>query len=353
MFLREAPNSTLKDLAASVGEPGSTVATTGTRIKVVVPSGSDAEGDDGDGPLITLETPRGKKMEVPFNDAGAEALCSFIDVPRPFVRRLMKNGAGDVAIDLMNTLLERNPQTVNARIDKERGLMWMRDPGQKIIEPHAVVEVASRVLGETAPVVEHFLSTGEFWFDAFCFDRDFGDTSKKVGDVTKAGLRFAQNLHQNLAPEVAPYMYRLICTNGMQTRDDGLKIDARGSTVEEILADLESMAQRAFARVEKDVAHFYELRDVPADQPERAIARMASEFGLSDRMRLRLIDRVPTVLGSDGSASMFDLVNLVTNTANDPEVAGRRGNRLAFERFGGVAVDDHAARCGHCRAKLN
>lgn len=337
MFLRDKPTMTLTELADQVGLPGESVSVSGTDIRLEI---------DGEEQSIHVGS-----RTVPFSEAGAEALSSFTQIPVPFMKRLLSNGAADVAVDLTNTLLARNPQMVIARIDDTRGLVRLNEPGQKVIDPRGVVDVAMRVLGPDSLVVEQMLSTGEFFFDAFMPTNEYGD--KRVKDITRAGLRFSQNIKQNLAPVVAPFMYRLICTNGMQTRSEGLAVDARGGTVDEVLANLEAMAQLAFSRVEKDIEHFYALRDVPAPNPERILSRMATEHNLSDRMRLRLIDAIPTVLGDSGEASMFDLVNLVTNTANDPEVAGRRGNRLAFERFGGAAVDDHASRCRSCSSKLN
>lgn len=340
MFLRESPTQTLGDLAEKVEAPGHTVVTSGERISIVP--------DEHGGTSIRIND-----LELmPFDGQSAEAVCAYVGAPRPFVRRLLANGAEDIALPMMNALLERHTTDVVARVSDLHGVLWIRDGGQKVIEPRAVVEVAARVLGESALVVEHELTTGQFYFDAFHPTRELGD--KKVKDITRAGLRFGQNLAQNLAPTVAPFMYRLICTNGMQTRDDGLAVDARGKTVDQIIADLESSAQRAFARVEKDVEHFYAMRDVPVDNPERQLSRMATEAGLSDRLRLRLMDQIPTVTPANGDdISMFDLVNMVTNTANDPAIAGRRGLRVALESFAGRSVDDHAARCRSCAAKLN
>jgi hypothetical protein len=48
---------------------------------------------------------------------------------------------------------------------------------------------------------------------------------------------------------------------------------------------------------------------------------------------------------------MFDLVNLVTNAANEPGVSPRLRSQL--QRVGGTVVTQHHARCGHCQSRLN
>ncbi len=112
-------------------------------------------------------------------------------------------------------------------------------------------------------------------------------------------------------------------------------------------------AQRAFAQVEEDISHFYELRDQPVSNPERTLARVAREQKLSERLRIRSIDTLASaVTEEDGELSMFDVINHVTNLANAEGV--KRGVRLELERFGGSALRSaHDERCRICASRLN
>jgi hypothetical protein len=137
----------------------------------------------------------------------------------------------------------------------------------------------------------------------------------------------------------------------MEIPDNGLKIDARGNSVEEVLLELEAAAERAMSRVERDLEHFYAMREERVANPERAIARMAAEHGLSDRLRISLVDSLPSIVGESGEVTMFDLVNLATNLANDPSLPNW-GTRRNLQRFGGQTVTTHVERCNTCSSKL-
>jgi hypothetical protein len=49
---------------------------------------------------------------------------------------------------------------------------------------------------------------------------------------------------------------------------------------------------------------------------------------------------------------MFDVVNLMTNQANNPSIDVRSSTRRNLQRAGGNIVTDHAERCGTCHSRL-
>jgi hypothetical protein len=122
--------------------------------------------------------------------------------------------------------------------------------------------------------------------------------------------------------------------------------------MEVILAELELAAQTAFARVEQEMEHFYEMRNQAiVGDVTQAVIRVSEERGLPNRTAMELARRVPEMLDSEAlghEVNMFDLTNLITNQANDPALRTRRGSRLQLERAGGELVRIEAARCGHC-----
>lgn len=289
------------------------------------------------------------KREVRSTTNGLVAIAAFVGVPKPLVTRI----DSDLTDYLMNAMLQRTPADAVIRVTDEC-ITAVREPGAKNIEPRNIVDVATRVLTADARVDNYFSDSSSFGLDVVVHDKSkigvHGDP--KVGDITKAGLRFRQNVIQNLVPNVSPYMMRLVCTNGMEVADASLKVDARGNTVEEVLKHLEAAAERAFSRVERDIKHFYDMRNEMVENPERSLARMSYERGLSDRMRMHLTDRVPAMLDASGSASMFDIVNLITNTANDPAIT-REGARRDLQLFGGSLITLHTERCRTCASALS
>lgn len=337
MFLRDAPTKTLTDLREAVEDNTETiqVATRDVRLNLTEDRTLSFVGSD---------------IVIPMDSDGITALGNYLDVPNKFLMRL----EADTQQHLLGTLMERHPATAALQFSDE-GLKAVREPNAKHIEPRRLVDKIMRVMDPASPVVDHRLSVDEFAVDVIVpegFDRGIGG-DPAVGDLTRGGIRVGMDMKHGLAPWVQPYQYRLICTNGMETMDPGLKVDARGASVEEVLAEFEAAADRAFRRVEGEIEAFYNLRSERVQNPERTLIRMAEERGLPARTVLSLAERVPSMTDDGGSASMFDLVNLITNAANDPRIRNRVGARRTLEQVGGSIVTEHTERCGHCQSSLN
>jgi hypothetical protein len=349
MFLRDKPTLNLTEVHKKVD-------TKDTKTAVAPIKDLDLRSDPH---VITITPTEGKaKVEVPRTITGIESLGNWLDVPTAFLHRLGDSDR-DLQDHLLSTLAARKDDVVSVVYTKD-GVREIRDPRKEVIEPVRVVEAAQKVLGDTATVID-FWTGDEFRLDAVAGDLDdpgkgFGwggitPTKRRVGDLSAGGLRWGMDLKHRLAPWVQPYVYRLWCTNGCETRDDLLKVDARGQTVDEVIAEIEQMAQQAFGEIEHTIAHYYDLRDVPVENPERFLVRLADEQSMPPRTLRRLLDAAASDELPD-NPSQFDLVNLVTNAANDPTLRNKTGARRALEAIGGSVITDHAARCGHCLTKL-
>lgn len=338
MFMRTPPTETLETVREKIEVPAETVTCINTQVDLDLVSTTPTVrfGDQ-----TTFEQPAGSST--------VDALGSWLEVPASFLRRLDP----ELQQNLLMGLLRQAPGTMLIRFN-DTGIVEVRDPSTRVIDPRKMVDVAARVIDPQAPVVD-FWSENEFRLDVMVptgFERGWGGDPAE-GDITGGGIRLFQDRKHNLAPSVAPFLYRLACTNGMEMEDDGLKVDARGQTVEQVLDELEEAAQRAFARVEDNIASFYDMRTQRVENPERALLRMAEERGLPSRTAMAMAQRIPAMTADDGSATMFDLVNLVTNQANDPLIRGRTGVRRTLEATGGSIVTEHTERCGHCQTKLS
>lgn len=362
LHLRPDTNATLADLRESLSSDGMET--------LEVPSQEIRLALTEDTPTIAVGN-----REVPANTRSVVALGNWLGVPESFLKRIHKDAGPDLSQHLLSSLLQRTSGSAAAITLNDLGISDVRDPGQRPVPVIRIVNTAVRVLGdERSPVQRLVDEPGEFSFDVHVpFDAKrgvVGDGQKvdipeglrgrsytshlpanrrQVGDVTAGGLRFGYDRKRNLAPWVQPWMMRLVCTNGMETADQGLRVDARGASVDDVLAELEAAAERAFSRVENQIKHFYDLRNTPVENPERVLRRIGRERGIPDRSLNRLLDLAPTDALPD-SPTMFDLINLVTNLANDPSVR-RDGGRLLLERAGGAEVAEHVARCAHCDSR--
>ena len=335
MFLRDAPTKTLTDIREALDDHTETI-----------------QKATGEMSLDLVENQTlsftGSEIVIPMNAEGVTALGNWLDVPNKFLMRL----DAEMQQHLLSNLLTKHPATGNIVFNDE-GIKVIRDPNSKFIEPRAVVDRVMNVLPAEAPVVD-FWRNDEFRLDTIVpegFDYGIGG-DPAVGDISRGGVRVGMDIKHGLAPWVQPFQYRLVCTNGMETEDAGLKVDARGASVEEVLAEFEAAADRAFKRVEGEMAAFYEMRSQRVDNPERTLIRMAEERGLPGRTVLGLAERVPSILDDNGGATMFDLINLITNAANDPRIRNRTGARRALEVAAGAVVTEHQDRCSHCQHAL-
>ena len=111
-------------------------------------------------------------------------------------------------------------------------------------------------------------------------------------------------------------------------------------------------ADNALIETRRRIEEFYSLRDDRLAHPERTLVRIAQEQKINPALTRELLEGLPQYLADDGTATMFDLVNAVTNLANSPSIAHKAGLRQSIEAIGGNIVYDHAARCDHCQSRL-
>lgn len=348
MYLREIPDLTLDDFQAMAGDTSESVQVSGTEVRL----------DLQDAKTITIGN-----VEVPATKDGIESLGRYLKVPPAFLYPSDRAFDAEEAEYILGRRLARNGDALSIH-HSEQGITGVFAPGATPINPRRIVEVARNVLGGDAKIIEYRVSPDEVFFDASVpMDRALGDRDvtllaegrdEQVGDLTAAGLRFYFNRARNLTPTVDPFAFRLWCTNGMSTMDSSLpKVDARVlDGIDDVMVALERRAEAAFSVVEQQIEHFYDLRNQPIEgDATQALRRVAREHNVPDRIALRLIDRLPAAIPDGEQATMFHLVNLLTNEANNPatSLTGRR----ALETAGGNVVSLHADRCGHCQSRLN
>lgn len=284
--------------------------------------------------------------EVKSTKTGLEALARFVGVP---VAYLLKVPADEQQYMLDRRIERSGEQDLSVWFTSD-GVEEILSPNKRRIEPVQIAHAVARVMPLASSVRDAWHNPNDLRLDVFVpldFDKGWGG-DRKVGDLTAGGVRVIQNRKQNLAPSVQPFAYRLWCTNGMEVQDLGLKVDARGLDVEEVLNEFGLECERAFRRVEGDIASFYDMRSQQVG-PDRTgvLRRLALDAGLPSRVVSTLEGMIPTV---GESFTMFDLVNLITNYANFAPTSVPSRN---IQRAGGALVNDHTARCAACHQRVH
>lgn len=337
MFLRNLPGTTLGDLRHTFDTKTYTWGGSASSLSVRL---LDEQ------PIFSLGS-----HEVPVTEAGRDALASFFDIPVPFLRK----SDADIQQYLLSNVIERTGGDLTVVWNSD-GIHEVRKPTQVRVAPHKLLDAALRVLPEESPIVEWWNDSRDLRVDVIVpegFDRHVGG-DPSVGDITRGGVRIGQDRKHNTAPWVQPYLYRLVCTNGMEVPDLGIRVDARQVSAEQIEALFEAEVRRAVDRLEQDIQAFYDLRSVPlGEDPTGALRRTALEQDLPNLTVGRLEDTLPSILAEESAPTLFDAVNLMTNAANDPSLGERSSTRRNLQRAGGRVVHDHVERCAACHSRLS
>lgn len=342
MHLRELPNITLAELAESVDLDYRTWSG---------PLHNISPHLDAPEPFLGLGS---TEIRLAKPGPGSAVLAHFVGIPIKFYERLLPDEQQFILDSRIQHADEENV-TVGYR-EGDDGVIEVLKENQQRVPASDIVRVAARAIDPAAVVVDWWSRPDSFRLDVVVpegFDRGIGG-DHQVGDITRGGVRLGQDRKNNLAPWVQPYLYRLVCTNGMEVPDTGLRVDARNNDVPTLLRLLEGEVVRAFRRVESDIAHFYDLRtrELPADMSGH-MRRIARENGLPARTALNLQGLLPSLTEDGVVPTEFDLVNLLTNQANDPALINRDGPRRQLQTIGGTLVNDHAVRCNSCQQRLN
>lgn len=298
-----------------------------------------------------------------LDDEGIKALGTFLEVPAKFLVRL----PGEEQQYIIGKQIERQGGVVNVRtvptydvpesdeVKREgaKRVLDFRDPGQRTVSPWRYIDLAQRIVGEEAIVLDYINDPWRFRLDvAVRHTADYaigGDP--KVNDLAGGGLTIEQDRKRNLAPVIASHVFRYVCTNGMVFTDPSLKIDMRGTAADDLLFEMERKAELAFSRVERLVEEFYDMRNEQVANVHARLLEVGQEMGIPNRTIMQLQERIPAEI-NHGSGTMFDVVNLITNAANNPSLRNRPDSQRSFQVAGAHMVGEHTDRCINCQKVL-
>lgn len=337
MYLRPAPTDTLAKFIDGLGDDeAETLVCKSEEIKVNLTDGA---------PTLTLGEGT-QQIQIPATEAVVDTFGDYVGIPTPFSHRLIPRLQQDVLQTFL--IAAATPLSVQVR---NGNVLDVGNASKPTIRPKSLLERVAKVLSPEADVIFGEVSPSEVRLDVVVHDGApsgiGGDFA--VGDITRGGLRLGYNRKRNLAPWVVPYAYRLVCTNGQEAHVTHEQASNRKG-VENVLDEFERAAALAFSDVEALITSYYDLREVKVDNVERTLVRVGREQKVTGRIIGRLVDEALSI--DTDTPTMFDVVNHITNMANEPSVGKRDGARRILERAGGALVTEHAARCGRCLSRL-
>lgn len=235
-------------------------------------------------------------------------------------------------------------------------------PGLVILPLRRVVDVISNTLDPSYEIVDLIRSDTRFQVDVITGHTvevepwsDIEDRNPvhhaTVGDITHGGIRFRANPTEVEAPVVQTYLHRLWCTNGSTSPEDEGTIKLKGSTVDEILGELNAAMDRVVGDLDAKLAEYAALAtQYPPGSPLAFARQLGQEHKVPARVLNKILDRIQIL--PDG-ASLYDVQQVFTAMANEEGV--KYETILKLQELGGnLAFDTEAVthRCGTCERLL-
>lgn len=234
------------------------------------------------------------------------------------------------------------------------------DPVSEIVEAFNPDVHHDYMLGEVLQIANETMraQAGEVLYDkAFCslnsgmhFGIVLPSTMENisVGDTFAAGIHIRDSRLGKVKLRASTYLYRLVCTNGMiSTHPNGHAIRCTGEDYKMDLAEwMDHTLAEAWENVSDEFKRVRNLQRTPvSDHSNRFAQQLFREFPTPKTTADALLDEIKR------SETLYDVMNIMTAQANDPEYLGDPLRIEQLQMMGG-RVASHGAFCEHCHSEL-
>ena len=139
---------------------------------------------------------------------------------------------------------------------------------------------------------------------------------ERLNDVVVGGISFQNSLMGESTMEVTGYVYRLVCSNGLISAEAKYKWSRKTETVE-LDNWFEERVRACFEALDHEFDKIENLRGMEITEGHRAqvLTNVFQEYELSDKMRHNVLAK----MADEPPRHMWDVVNAITNIANDEE----------------------------------
>lgn len=167
------------------------------------------------------------------------------------------------------------------------------------------------------------------------------------GDVVQGGVTITNNEVGGGSFQVKPFIYRLICTNGMVAPEYIGNFYAKHVGKKLINVQDDEQGEISIDKMFEQVSlmnnpqMFYDLFDQMKKAKEKKttsdeIVKLAKQHNLSDAERAGIFERLGRVFGDTFTTDNYSLANAITNLANDEEKSDNRARFL--QELGGQII---------------
>lgn len=299
--------------------------------------------------------------EFALDEQAERSLSAYLGVSKTYLAKCPP----DLKSHNLNYWLQRRENA--AAVIEATGDHWVtiHKPGLIVLPLARVADVITATMDPSYEIVQLLRDDTRFHIDIItphkyvevATDERIGDRTRpttdehQVGDITHGGVRILSNPSEQQAPQVLTYLHRLWCTNGSTSPESEGTIKLKGHTLDDIFVEMEAACRRVMGDLDQKLAEYASLAHTyPPGSPTRFAYQLGREYGLSQRLMDRVMERV-SILPED--ASLYDIQQIFTELANSGSVNYKTMVRLQH-LSGDLAFSTDAVthRCGQCERLL-
>lgn len=293
-------------------------------------------------------------QSFPLEGEAEGLLASYLKIPKPYLKSL----GNEFKATTLRYHLDQNSEADTMLEIVNGHIISIHTPDRALISTRDIVAVAAKVF-EPDDIVRTILRDETTFHLDVTSQRHLVEVPNpervvgrpEVGDITQAGVRILAFPHQVKNPIVESYLCRLVCTNGMTSAIPSGRIELKGNTVDEVLAEMERAAETALSIADERLAQYLATASTqfPGNPQQFAVA-LATEAGLGAGVIKRVIDILNQI--PEETATVYDVVQAFTAVANHDV---NHSTMIKLQRLGGhlsTHTADAINRCGTCEQHL-
>jgi hypothetical protein len=258
--------------------------------------------------------------EFHLDEQAERSLANYLGVSKAYLAKCPP----ELKAHNLNYWLRRRENAAAVIEAVDNHWVTIHKPGLLILPLARVAEVITATMNPDYEIVQLIRNDTKFHIDIITDhhvqvdaderieDRRQGE--RTVGDITHGGVRIISNPTEVEAPQVLTYLHRLWCTNGSTSPESEGTIRLKGNTIDDIFVELEGACRRVMGDLDNKLDSYAALaRTFPPGSPVRFAYQLGREYGLTQRLMDRIIERV-NVLPED--STLYDIQQVFTELAN-------------------------------------
>jgi hypothetical protein len=170
------------------------------------------------------------------------------------------------------------------------------------------------------------------------------------GDPLFGGIEIQNSLNAERTIEVAPFVYRQVCANGMIVSENLARF--KRSNNENCNLWTQQATKSAVSQIDSTFCNIKRLTEVGLDSdPTNTTRSLFQRFGLTTKVQTEIVGEASVMNSGEGPKTMYDLWNAITRVAtHSPKLTMNSSREL---RMVAGAMVHEVSLCGKCGSLYN